>query len=308
MIQDIAPSRLINRFEHGEPSRQSTVMCFRENALLVSYDNTRQALVFPCYAEFPADTDAVYLFRVDDREFFLVPDDAPVPDGYVFKDMRAIRRLPLAKNTEIFAAYSAYHLWKWYGASRYCGCCGGRTEHDTAERAMYCPACGNKIYPRINPAVIIGVTNGDKLLLTKYRTGFAHNALVAGFTEFGETLEQTVEREVMEEVGLRVKNIRYYKSQPWGVAADILAGFYCQVDGDDTIRMDASELKYAEWVRREDIVLQPNDYSLTNEMMRVFKEGLGIREQGLRVSPSDVILTAVKRSGEPALSEVEGDL
>ena len=77
----------------------------------------------------------------------------------------------------------------------------------------------------------------------------------------------------MEEVGLKVKNIRYYKSQPWGVAADILMGFYCDVDGSDEIRMDASELKYAEWVKREDIVLQPTDYSLTNEMMKMFQEG-----------------------------------
>ena len=121
--------------------------------------------------------------------------------------------------------------------------------------------------------MIIGVTNGDKIVLTKYRTGFASNALVAGFTEIGETLEETVAREVMEEVGLKVKNIRYYKSQPWGIAADILMGFYCDVDGDDTIRMDESELKYAEWVKREDIILQHTDYSLTNEMMRMFQEG-----------------------------------
>ena len=138
---------------------------------------------------------------------------------------------------------------------------------------MICQKCGNVIYPRINPAVIIGVTNGNRLLLTRYRTGFAHNALVAGFTEIGETLEETVRREVMEEVGLRVRNIRYYKSQPWGVASDILAGFYCDVDGDDAITRDDSELKYAEWVERQDIVLQPSDYSLTNEMMHMFKRG-----------------------------------
>ena len=94
---------------------------------------------------------------------------------------------------------------------------------------------------------------------TKYKTGFAHNALVAGFTEIGETMEETVKREVMEETGLKVKNIRYYKSQPWGIASDILLGYYCDVDGDDTITMDESELKYAEWVKREDIVLQPMD-------------------------------------------------
>lgn len=113
---------------------------------------------------------------------------------------------------------------------------------------------------------------GDKLLLTKYRVGYAHNALVAGFTEIGESVEETVRREVMEEVGLKVKNIRYYKSQPWGMASDILMGYFCEVDGDDDIFMDESELKYAEWVYREDIVLQPSDYSLTNEMMKIFKE------------------------------------
>ena len=136
-----------------------------------------------------------------------------------------------------------------------------------------CPSCGNVVYPRINPAVIVGVIKGDKLLITRYRSGYAHNALVAGFTEIGETLEETVVREVMEETGIKVKNIRYYKSQPWGMAQDILVGFFCEADGDGDIHMDESELKYAEWVSRENIVLQPNNLSLTNEMMKMFKEG-----------------------------------
>ena len=138
---------------------------------------------------------------------------------------------------------------------------------------MVCPKCGNKIYPRINPAVIVGVTNGDRIVLTKYNVGYAYNALIAGFTEIGETMEETVQREVMEEVGLKVKNIRYYKSQPWGIAADILMGFFCEVDGDNTIHRDDNELKYAEWVKREDIELQPDSLSLTNEMMMMFKSG-----------------------------------
>ena len=145
--------------------------------------------------------------------------------------------------------------------------------HSKKERAMVCEACHYTAYPRIMPAVIVGVTNGDKLLITRYRTGFRYNALVAGFTEIGETMEETVQREVMEEAGVRVKNIRYYKSQPWGSANDILLGFYCDVDGDDRIYMDSEELKYAEWVHRKDIVLQPGEFSLTNEMMKRFKEG-----------------------------------
>lgn len=272
MIQDIAPSRLINRFENKRPSPGSAAMVFRGNALLAAYDAENQALRFPSFREMPENAAAVYLFRLNERDFFLMQDDVSVPTGYAYLSLPAIRGFALRGNADIFAVYSAYHLHQWYASSRFCGRCGAKTEHSQTERAMVCPACGNTIYPRINPAVIIGVTNGDRLLLTKYNRGYAHNALVAGFTEFGETLEQTVSREVMEEVGLRVKHIRYYKSQPWGVAADILAGFFCQVDGDDAIRMDDSELKYAEWVRREDIILQPNDYSLTNEMMRLFKE------------------------------------
>ena len=80
-------------------------------------------------------------------------------------------------------------------------------------------------------------------MVTKYNRGYSNYALVAGFTEIGETLEETVEREVMEEVGLKVKNIKYYKSQPWGIADDILAGFYCQLDGSDEITRDEEELK-----------------------------------------------------------------
>jgi hybrid cluster-associated redox disulfide protein len=89
----------------------------------------------------------------------------------------------------------------------------------------------------------------------------------------GETLEQAVHREVMEETGLKVRNIRYYKSQPWGIVDDLLVGFFCDVDGDDTIKMDEGELKIAEWRTRSDVELQPDQFSLTNEMMTVFKEG-----------------------------------
>ena len=122
--------------------------------------------------------------------------------------------------------------------------------------------------------MIVGVTKCDCILLTKYRRGFAHNALVAGFCEIGETAEETVMREVMEEVGLRVKNIRYFASQPWGIASDLLMGFYCDVDGSDAIHRDDGELGYAEWVPRKEIILQPSDYSLTNEMMKRFRDGL----------------------------------
>ena len=187
--------------------------------------------------------------------------------------LELLRNLQIGPKYRTFAAITGLHLYNWYRTNRFCGCCGHKTVHSSTERALKCPSCGHLIYPRIVPAVIVGVKNGDKILLTKYRKGFTPFALIAGFTEIGETLEETVAREVMEEAGIRVKNIQYYKSQPWGVVDDLLAGFYCEVDGDTEIHMDASELKLAEWKSRDEIELQPNDFSLTNEMMRAFKEG-----------------------------------
>lgn len=273
MIQDISPSVFENHFVDYKAEPDNFALYFSEGKLLCKYDENAKALVFPVVSDFPS-SKSVYSFSIDKQKYFLIQEAAKIPEGFSYYDLRELRRLLLATNKEIFAAYSAFHLWKWYNANRFSGCCGKPTVRDTVERALICPECGAKIYPRINPAVIIGIINGDKILITKYRKGYAHNALVAGFTEFGETLEQTVEREVMEEVGLKVKNIRYYKSQPWGMAEDLLAGFYCEVDGDDKIKMDEGELKYAEWVSREEVELQPNDYSLTNEMMKMFKAGV----------------------------------
>lgn len=96
-------------------------------------------------------------------------------------------------------------------------------------------------------------------------------ALLAGFAEIGETLEDTVRREVMEEVGLKVKNITYYKSQPWSFSDTLLVGFFCELDGEDKVVLDEDELSLAEWFEREKMPVEYEDYSLTNEMMMAFK-------------------------------------
>ena len=272
MIQDIYPSKLHNEYQTYEITKDDYLFILNDKGeLLVGSDSSKS--IFPKGSNI-TDSDAIYLFSVDDARYYLYNKwDSTQKinlDGYSYCSIVDVR--DKLTGADVYTAFTAYHLWKWYSDNRFCGKCGSKLHLHDKERALKCDSCGNMVFPRINPAVIVGVTNGDKILITKYRTGYAYSALIAGFTEIGETLEETVSREVMEEAGIRVKNIKYYKSQPWGMAQDILMGFFCEVDGDDTIHMDNNELKYAEWINREDIELQPNNLSLTNEMMKLFKD------------------------------------
>jgi len=271
MIQDIYPSRLRNEYYDLDIRGSDRLMVFDgEGRILVGEKEGRA--VFPKEEDIGSD-EAVYLFSLDEARFFLeMGDRHTAEEGFGYCPIRDARARFVRE--DVFVIFTGYHLWKWYRDNRYCGRCGHALKADDSERALKCPECGNTVYPRINPAVIVGVIKGDCILLTKYRSAYSYNALVAGFVEIGETLEETVAREVMEETGISVKNIRYYKSQPWGIAQDILSGFFCEADGDGEIRMDEKELRYAEWVKREDIELQPDDLSLTNEMMKLFKEGV----------------------------------
>lgn len=284
MIQDIYPHVFRNEYQPGaEAGPDDAVMAWNGKTFLAAADFEKGTLDYPKVRDLKTGPgELVYLFSIDGRGYYLLrcgaeaqaPDLLADPGGFAFYTLQDLRRSRLEPRLNVFAAFTGYHLADWYDANRFCGWCGAKSAYDKTERAMRCPVCGKIEYPRINPACIIGVTNGDKLVTIRYRQGYGGMALIAGFTEIGETLEETVAREVMEEVGLKVKNIRYCKSQPWGIAADILTGFFCEVDGDDTIRIDENELKFAAWTAREDIEPQKLDYSLTGEMMMLFKQGL----------------------------------
>jgi len=274
MIQDIYPHRLRNEFIPARPvDPEGLLFRFDGDSVLCAIEGDRVAL--PRVKDFSSDSERRYLFALDDTPCYLdMEGKGRSAEGLEWLPVRMLRRRAQGPREVIFAAWTAFQLYNWYRDNRYCGRCGGVTAPAPDERAVMCPACSRRIYPRIIPAVIVGVTNGDEILMTKYRgRDIPYYALVAGFTEIGETLEQTVAREVMEEAGLRVKNIRYYKSQPWAIVDDLLAGFYCDVEGPTEIHMDANELKEAVWVRRENVTGQPNDFSLTNEMMLVFRDG-----------------------------------
>lgn len=264
MIQEIN-SPFYNQYKPARPESADFVLCCKNDAVLCADRDGK--LYFPTVSE--CDNVGAYLFSVGETKYFAGESDA-------FADYSYINARTVANHSDreqAFAAVTGAHLLNWYKDNKFCGRCGKKMHHSTSERAMVCD-CGNVVYPKICPAVIVGIVHDGRICLTKYNHGYAHWALVAGYCEIGETAEETVHREVMEEVGLKVKNLRYYASQPWGRSSSLLFGFFCEVDGDSTLTVDNNELKEAKWFAPEEIGFDNDGVSLTREMIDSFKIGL----------------------------------
>lgn len=272
MIQDIKPSIFYNEFNDRSINEKSRIFIFKENEVLIKHkaEGSRE-ISLPTYDDKIFNREElIYLFRIDDISYFLSWEAYNLESrGFSFESYLIFRNS--RPRAEAFAGFNAYHLYCWYRDNKFCGRCGRKFEFSQNERALKCNKCGYTLYPKICPAVIVGVLNENKILMTKYAHGYKKYALVAGYNEIGESIERTVEREVMEEVGMRVKSLTYYKSQPWGISSSLLMGFYCEVDGDTEIKLDKKELKEGKWFDREDIVVEENDISLTREMISRFK-------------------------------------
>ncbi len=277
MIQDIAPHKYANEYKPLPPNEDSFAIFFQDGKVLVKEE--REGHQFPRFRDLEDENPDIYhqylyLFRIDDVGYYLMDElDYSACSGYTMKNVSIFRNN--APSYQDFAGITAYQLQRWYQSRRFCGICGKPMVHSDKERMVYCVSCKQPEYPKICPAVIVGITNGDKILMSTYAGRSTTNkksyALIAGFTEIGESVEETVHREVMEEVGLKVKNLRFYKSQPWSFTDTLLMGFFVDVDGDDTITLDREELQMADWFSREQMDVDPNNLSLTNEMMMYFK-------------------------------------
>ncbi|MBR2188457.1 MAG: NAD(+) diphosphatase [Eubacterium sp.] len=273
MIQDIAPNVFHNEFHDRQPQAHEHVLMYRGDQALIGYDEEGR-LIYPTIDQFAGrDISYTYLFAVDNTEYFLgdLKEDY-IPEGFSYENMFVFRKTrPMNR---AFAGVTGHSLYEWYEGHTYCGRCGTPTEKDHKERMVRCPKCGLMNYPRISPAVIVAVTHNGKILMSKYAgRGYTRFALLAGFAEIGETIEQTVHREVMEEVGVRVKNLRFYKSQPWPFSSSLLMGFFCDLDGDEeTLTLDHEELSMAGWYTPEEVP-EDDEISLTREMMQMFKKG-----------------------------------
>lgn len=206
---------------------------------------------------------------------FLQDDErTPSPRSSSTRWVKASEIHAVEHGCESFAGLMGLQLWNWYDTTRFCGRCGEELVVDEHERMMRCPRCANLVYPRINPAVIVGVIDQerDRVLVARgVGRPLTSRSLIAGFAESGETIEETVHREVKEEVGLEVTNLRFYKSQPWPLSSSLLMGFFCDLAGSPEITVQEEELAFAEWVERDELPYDDTNYSLTREMMGVLK-------------------------------------
>ncbi len=223
----------------------------------------------------------VYLFTISDTSYysFICMGDSAPDFSFTGMDFHPFNFniRPVPKNV-FFGAETAFQLSAWYHDNRYCGRCGGHMSIHPEIRCVRCADCGYMVFPRILPTVIVAPVHDDKLLMIRYRgreeDGYAGTALIAGFVEIGETVEDAARREVFEESGLKATNIRYYKSQPWGFGYNLIIGVFCDIEGSTEINIqDTNEIAEAAWLTRDEIHKKYNGVSITNEMIARFKWG-----------------------------------
>ncbi len=198
--------------------------------------------------------------------------DRPVSPPFEVGRLREL--YPILGDARFLMAGRATQIVEWSTTHKFCGRCATPTERLTAERCMRCPACGLLAYPRIAPAVIVLVRRGDEALLARgARFPVPFYSTLAGFVEIGESLEETIAREVREEVGVEVKAPRYFGSQPWPFPHSLMIGFFAEWAGGE-IRADGTEILDARWCRRDDLPgLLPPPLSIARGLIDVWLAG-----------------------------------
>ena len=205
----------------------------------------------------------LYIGKYDGKRAFVVN----VKTDETFHDLREVYEID---HDLYHIAGKAVLVNDWYISHRFCGRCGYENQLDEKDMMLKCPNCGQVHYPRIAPAIIVAIRNGDKLLMAKH--SYHDNirfALIAGFVEPGESIEEAVHREVMEEVGIKIKNLKYMKSQSWPFPNSLMLAFTAEYESGD-IKVDGDEILKAQWFKKDEIIRYGTDISISDWLIQNF--------------------------------------
>jgi NAD+ diphosphatase len=197
-----------------------------------------------------------------------VSEESEKPEGWSFQ---GLRRLYSRMDERFFGiAGRAVQLVDWDRTNQYCGRCGAPNRNHPKERAKECTSCGLIRYPRISPAIIVLVRNNHQLLLARaHRHPPGFYSVLAGFVEPGETLEGAVAREIREEVGVEVKNVQYFGSQPWPFPNSLMVAFICDYAGGEIV-VEEDELEDAGWYETNSLPPIPPKISIARQLIDWF--------------------------------------
>ncbi len=275
MIQEIRPHRFNNLYiAHKIIGENDFILHYSSDSLLLK--TCGDEFEIPRKEDFPEiseKTKTTFLFTLNDVPCFLIWDNLKVDKPhFIYKEISFFRT---ANQQEIaWITVVGFHLMTWYSQNKFCGKCGSRMQHKLNERAIECPSCNTTVYPKISPAVIVAIVCNNKILLAR-GTNFPASwySLIAGYADVGESLEETLKREVKEEVGLDIKNIRYYKSQPWPPSGSMMIGFIAEADENQPICIDNKEIAEAAWFTRGNLPQHSLNISIAGEMIEKFEKG-----------------------------------
>lgn len=245
---------------------------FYNNELLVKSDGNKATIPTFIDLENICLINIQYLGSINGQNCFCgeLNKETTIPSNMYYSKLKALTH---KISEEMFwIGGRAIQIINFYTDHKFCGRCGSTTHNDLGERAMVCPKCNLVNYPRISPAVIVAVVKEGKLLLA-HNNGFPKDlySVVAGFVEVGETFEDCVVREVREETGITVKNIKYFGNQPWPFPNSLMIGFTAEYESGE-INVDGKEIGSANFYTSSNMPLTPDSISIAKKLINWFTD------------------------------------
>lgn len=242
------------------------LLCDSSGLLVILADDKADALLLPVSTE-------QYLGKLNDADLWVrtvqVQADE-LPAAYQWLGLRS--QLELLSPAAFQLAGRALQIARWFYDHRFCGRCGQATTRDSLDFALVCRTCSLRFYPRISPCMIVLVTCGDELLLAHHhRASRVMYTTLAGFVEAGEGVEDCIRREVMEEVGVKVGRLEYFRSQPWPFPSQLMLGFFAEYESGD-ITPDPMEIIDAKWFRYDELPQVPATATVAGQLIAHYVE------------------------------------